>query len=363
MAVSDRSLPPGTAELLDRAIARLTASLPSSWTLRSDVEVVLGPERADALLSITAPDGAATTMVVAVKARITSRDVETALRRLDRLLQAYGRPARGMLVARYLDATVRERLEKQGITYADATGNAHVVSDMPGLLIHTTGASRDPWRGPGRPVGSLAGAPAARVVRSLVDHAGPMPMRRLVEVSGASTGAAYRVVELLTAEGLASRDDTGRVLIHSWRRLLTRWSSDYAFVDQVGDGRWLAPRGLSVLEQAMSGTTEFRYAITGSLAAHHWAPYAPTRAAMVYVDRPDAAAARWGLRSVDSGANVLLARPHSDVAYQRSTIADGLILAAPAQVAVDLMSGPGRNPAEAEHLLDWMETHEHAWRR
>lgn len=33
------------------------------------------------------------------------------------------------------------------------------------------------------------------------------------------------------------------------------------------------------------------------------------------------------------------------------------------QVAVDLLTGPGRNPGEGVALLDWMEAHESQWRR
>jgi hypothetical protein len=32
-------------------------------------------------------------------------------------------------------------------------------------------------------------------------------------------------------------------------------------------------------------------------------------------------------------------------------------------VAVDLLSGPGRNPSEANALLEWMAADESRWRR
>jgi hypothetical protein len=42
---------------------------------------------------------------------------------------------------------------------------------------------------------------------------------------------------------------------------------------------------------------------------------------------------------------------------------DGVMYAAPSQVAVDLLTGPGRSPAEGQALLDWMESNEPAWRK
>ena len=41
---------------------------------------------------------------------------------------------------------------------------------------------------------------------------------------------------------------------------------------------------------------------------------------------------------------------------------DGLSYAVPSQVAVDLLTSPGRGPAEADALLAWMATREEAWR-
>jgi hypothetical protein len=84
---------------------------------------------------------------------------------------------------------------------------------------------------------------------------------------------------------------------------------------------------------------------------------------MVYVGDAGAAVQRLDLRLVDSGANVLLAATEYDVVFERRVAFDGVEYAAPSQTAVDLLTGPGRSPAEAEALLDWMEGHELDWRR
>lgn len=85
---------------------------------------------------------------------------------------------------------------------------------------------------------------------------------------------------------------------------------------------------------------------------------------MIYVDAADAAAHEWGLRPAETGANVILGEPELDVPFVRTVQrGDGLVLAAPSQVVVDLMTGPGRNPSEAEELLTWMQSSEEGWRR
>jgi hypothetical protein len=38
------------------------------------------------------------------------------------------------------------------------------------------------------------------------------------------------------------------------------------------------------------------------------------------------------------------------------------VTASPSQVAVDLLTGPGREPSEGEELLLWMKGNEAAWR-
>jgi len=84
---------------------------------------------------------------------------------------------------------------------------------------------------------------------------------------------------------------------------------------------------------------------------------------MIYVADAEKMANLWGLRPVDAGANVMLAAPVFDVVFERSiTNKEGVVLAAPTQVVVDLMTGPGRSPNEAEELLEWMKRNERSWR-
>jgi hypothetical protein len=88
----------------------------------------------------------------------------------------------------------------------------------------------------------------------------------------------------------------------------------------------------------------------------------PARNAMVYTKSPAEFIQALGLREVDAGANVLVASGASDVAFTRTAEREGMVTVAPSQAAVDLLTGPGRNPAEAEELLDWMEVNESEWR-
>ena len=48
--------------------------------------------------------------------------------------------------------------------------------------------------------------------------------------------------------------------------------------------------------------------------------------------------------------------------FERTESADGITYACVTQVLLDLMTGPGRGPAEAEGLLEWMRENEEIWK-
>lgn len=360
MGLEVRQPAPTEADLVRVAVRALTERLPPGWTLNLEEERRAGNAVVDAVVTIVAPNRARGTLVLETKRMLERRDVPALAMQIDR----YGRgspDASAIVVARYLAPTVRQALVERGLSFVDATGNIRVQLAQPALFVGDRGADRDPWRKPGRPRGSLKGAPAAAVVRALVDIARPLNVRELVEVSGASTGATYRVVEFLIEQELVERTGRGPIVVPDWRRLVEAWSRDYAFLENRAVARFLEPRGIPGLLAKLE-RSDVRYAVTGSIAAATWAPYAEARNAMVYVENIAAAAEAWSLRTTETGANVLLAEPESAAVFDRTVTTDGVVAVAPSQAAVDLLTGPGRNPAEAVALMDWMVGNERAWR-
>ena len=110
---------------------------------------------------------------------------------------------------------------------------------------------------------------------------------------------------------------------------------------------FLEPRGLGTLIERLAAS-DLDYVVTGSLAAERVAAYAPARLATVYVRDLPGAADALRLRRTETGANVALAGGKYEVVFDQTEIVDvRLRVAALSQVAVDLLSGPGRNPSEA----------------
>jgi len=362
--VIDLVEPPATeAGIIQQGSILIQTRLPADWKWELSL-AAKGDDRIDAKATIKTPTGEDATLIFEAKQLIEGRDIPRTKARLDSVVDELN-AAGPVVMARFLSRSIQEKLKAAGLSYVDLTGNMYLRTTSPALFISDRGADSDPWRGPGRPRATLKGQPAARVVRALVDFTGTWTVRELVATAETSTGSTYRVIDFLEREGLAIRDLSKQVSVIDWPQMLRRWSNDYSFAETNQVTRWLAPRGLEQFVEVV-GDTELDddYAVTGSLAAAQWAPYAPARLAMIYAANPIDAAEKWGLRPVDAGANVILAQPKFDVVFDRSARDEtGVIMAAASQVVVDLMTGPGRNPNEAEQLLNWMQSNEGSWRR
>jgi hypothetical protein len=188
-----------------------------------------------------------------------------------------------------------------------------------------------------------------------------------MKLASTPSGNTYRAVDFIEEQDLLSRADDGKITDVRWRALLERWSKDYSFSKLAAGSTYLAPRGLADLTTRLAALEDDdeagRYAVTGSVATPKWEAYAPARNAMIYAEKPEELAAHADLRRVDAGANVLIGRASDTAAFDRTQRLDGVIIVAPRQAAVDLLSSPGRGPEEGRALLDWMEKNESDWRQ
>jgi hypothetical protein len=347
--------------LIIEAVDQLKSRLPRSWRTEIDFEPPGEGWAADGRLRIYAPDGTQAILPLEAKRRVDPRDVQATTNQLTLYSQLdEGRGAMPVLVAPFLSARTRELLEENEISYMDLTGNIRIAVDNPPLFIQSMGALRTPWREE-RLYQSLKGAKAGRIVRALCDLSPPLGVRQLADIVQTDPGYVSRVLAFLEREDLIQRQSRGPVTDISWQELIRRWTEDYSVFDSNRTSSYLEPRGLNSLLEKL-GDTNLRYAVTGSLGAANVALVAPSRLAICYLDDPKSAANDLGLRSVESRANVMLAEPFDPVVYERTWEQDGVTFAALSQIAADLLTSPGRGPAEADELLDWMANNEAAWR-
>lgn len=342
-------------DLARRAFESLERRLPSGWTIENTFsEPPNSP--ADALVSVTAPDGQIANLVVEAKRSLDPRGAKE----LGDRLRTRQRDEPFIVVSPYLSPGARERLTQADIGYVDLTGNARLFLRTPSLYVETTGANRDPAPSR-RPTRSIRGPRAGRIIRTLCDFRDPGGVTELARTTGLDPGYVSRLLALLDRETLVERGARGRITKVDWERLLRRWAQDVPFEKRSETGSYLEPRGLAALMDRLP-TSGLRYAITGSFAAARVAPIAPPRLAVIYVESRERAAETWKVRSAETGGNVLLTIPADEWAFQGSRQEDGADYAALSQVAADLLTSPGRGPAEGDELLSWMAANEEKWR-
>lgn len=361
MAAAEK--PTSEVDLLELLGRELTTRLPDSWRADLTPQPQYGRIRPDALLTISAPDGMSAQVLVEAKTTLNARDVPAALSQLETATASRAKTpfAPPLLISRYIAPRSREMLIEAGASYMDATGNLRIVVERPALYLRADGASADPWRGPERETRTLRGKPAARVTRALIDFKPPLGVRELSKLSGASLGSTYRTVDFLDKEALIQREQRGAIVAIDWAALLLRWSEDYSFQGSNQIHAALEPRGLErVLERLRGAKTE--YAVTGALNARQFNQVASPQIAAIFTPAPGQLSEELGLHDDSSAPNVLLARPFDEVAFARAREVDGVRYAALSQAAVDLLTGPGRDPAEGEALIAWMQANEADWR-
>ncbi len=342
---------------------RLQEKIPATWQLR--LEERRSGRGPDAVLDLEAPDGRTVTILVDIKRRLDPANVPRVveeMRAWSAEPAASGPTVAYLVAAQYLGERVREKLRTSGLNYLDLTGNTWVSIDEPGIYVSAQGANKDP-NPASRPTRSLRGAKAAQVVRALVDTRPPVGVRQIAKIARTDPGNVSRLLDLLEREDLVRRSSEGGIQEVLWDELLRAWTKDYSLTESNRVYTYLDPRGLDDFVLRLRGLpSQSDYALTGSFAAARWSPVAPARLGVAFVRDAVAAAAALDLVPTDTGANVLLVEPRGDFVFERTVEDGGLTYVAPSQAVVDLLTGPGRNPSEAEALLEWMRKNEDAWR-
>lgn len=344
----------------DTLLGELRRLLPTSWRLEFTAFSPGSAARPDGSLTVAAPDGSTANVLVEIKPRLRARQA----REIAMEGPAWSRAdpsASGLLVlTRFVSPLSQKRLRESGISYLDLTGNAWISLDRPAIYIERQGAQRDPDP-PRRGVRTLKGAKAGRIVRGLCDWLPPVGVRELARRTGTDPGYVTRVLTLLEDEDVLTRAGSGEVVEVRWADLLRRWASDYSVTKTNRTLLCVAPRGLTELLERLASLEE-TCAVTGSYAVPPPARVAPGRVVTCYADVPEVAAERMDLVQSEVGANVLLLEPFDRVVFERTRDAAGIRAVAVTQCFVDLLTGTGREPAQAEALMGWMSENEGEWR-
>lgn len=335
-------------------LAAFQSRLPRGWSV-SETRLPT-PAQIDAMVEVASPSGLVGRIAIENEVRLEPRDVGP--------IVAFAREALGgallLVAAPYLSPTTRERLRERDVSYLDLTGNAHIVLQEPGLFVETQGESRDPYRRE-RPVRTLRGTKAGRVIRALIDSRCISGVRELASMTKVDAGHVSRILSFLDAESLLRRDARGRIENVDWPALLRRWATEAPIECRGKSATYLFPRGpMSFIERLRGlGCT---YAITAGFAAAAYAPVTPTMQLVVWIHDGGHCAESLGLVAAAGEGNTRLIEPDDQWVFVHTYVHEQCTYVAPSQAVADLLISPGRGAAKAEVLIEWMRANESAWR-
>ena len=342
--------------LVGDALRSIATLLPASWRLDSDEALPEWEPPADAVVTLTGPDGAGVKFIV--DARRSGAPAGLLLAILREKAMTSDLPL--LLVSDYIGPSLREALAAEGISYADTTGWVRITSDAPLILLTGEGAAKSPRAGTSTAVMRLNGVAANRVLRTLCVEEPPLGVRDLASMAQVSPGSVSKLLPTLAREGIVDRDERGAVVTTRRRALIQRWTRDYSFSRTNGSvGYFIAPRGLDRTLARLVGLS-VPVTVTGSAAARRLLPegttsVVPLRMLALYTTDPSVLVDELGLvPSEPAAANTVVAVPQDGGVLTDQVAPAALVLA-------DLLTLPGRGDAEAEQLMDVLARTDQAW--
>ena len=334
-----------TRRVFDDAVSSIGARLPRLW----EVDVA-SRSTEGGVLRFTSPDDVTGEVAVRVRRDLSPRTVE-----------AMGTQSLPTIIASaWLSARTREVLTEFGWNYIDATGNALLSIDRPGLFIRTDGAARDP--SPKQSSGpNLRGPRAWALQRTLAEVLPPYGLSELSTALGIDAGYVSRLLGALSGEMLIDRPARGRVQEVQWEPLLRQITTSYSLLGSNETASWVAPGGAEQFLRDLSSSKLKGWAVTGSFAASRVVSVTAPEIAVVFAQDPERIADTMRLRPVRNGGNVVTALPYDPIVFERTWKEENIVYASVAQIVMDCMTGFGRMPAEADALLDWMQRRAPRW--
>lgn len=274
-----------------------------------------------------------------------------------------------VVIARRISPGAREILESEKLSWADASGRAHI--DIPGRLYI---ARLEPTRGDaGREFKWSAAADAIAETlltwRARQPRGEAMPVAKVTVVAqtaDVSLAHAARVLrhfdeQRYTAKTGAERGRTATRELRDPGRMLSDWAGHHASTAWPGGTvefhvPWREPQqSVSMLTEALSGE---EWALTGEAAADRIAPYltsVPTVDIYVPIGALSHAVDRLALHpeavEVESGGRVRI-HPADPYLFRLTQEVRGVRTVSPVRVYADLLRGRGRSREAGEYLRE-----------
>ena len=296
-------------------------------------------------------------LILLTRTNIYPRDAREIIWRMD-ALTANHPGAVPVLVADGISATAKDLLRASRAAYYDAGGSLFLCSEP--VYVHIDRPAPRPMA---NRVQSLFRGSRGQVVHCLL--LAPRTWfgaTRLAEQAGVSPGTASVVLRHLEQHEWVQtrgRGPTKQRRVADAGRLLEAWARSNESVRPFAAKDYYVPvvpeRALALELHRAFETHRGDYALTGESAAQRYAPFLSNVSRIhclvaPWDDRIDAVLRDLDARRVDQGANLSVARAPFPGALASRERVDGVWLASPVIVYIDLLRTGGRGREMARHL-------------
>lgn len=339
-------------ELEERAIEAINSCLSRVPFLRvEDIrkEVTTEGAEPDLLVKLGLRDGEKY-LVVEIKSNGQPRLAREAVNQILRYRELFP-GAYGVFVAPFISLKAAEICAQEEIGYVDLVGNCRLCFEQ--VYIEQEGKPNLFARK--RDLRSLYSPKAERVLRVLLNNRRKAwKIAELAEEAQVSLGQVSNVKKLLMDREWIGTEPSGLILSGP-EQLLQEWEENYSFRRNRGRD-FYSLKSLGEIESDLGEICNrigLEYALTGFSGAARLAPAVRYQRAMAYVaDTTDDLIAQLGLKKVSSGANLSILFPYDEGVFYASRRIDGVKIASPIQIYLDLSGFRGRGEEAAEVLLD-----------
>lgn len=257
----------------------------------------------------------------------------------------------GVFIAPYISPVSAAICVEAGIGYVDLSGNCRLAFDAI-FILRENQPNRFVIK---KELASLFAPRSERILRTLLSYPNQTwKTTALASAASVSPGMVSHIKKLLMDREWVQAFEGGFRLSAPFD-LLATWAENYTFrKNTVFDYYSLkSPFEIEMDLGKICNEAGIPYTLTGFSASARLAPAVRYQRAMAYVQGDISSLAdQLGLKLVSSGPNITLLSPYDEGVFLGSKPVNGILVANPIQVYLDLKNYRGRGEEAAETLLN-----------
>lgn len=334
----------------EEALINCLAQIPFATIEPANERGSINGKRPDLQYTLSAPDFDQH-LIVEIKRTGQPKPVREGVNQLLRYKELYP-DSYGLIVAPFISSRSAAICTGEGVGYLDFAGNCHLSFQRVFISVEGRPNPFSQERG----LRSLYAPKASRILRVLLSNQldRAWKVKELSKESDVSIGHVSNVKRLLDEREWIESHEVGFSLADP-AALLHEWSENYSYrQNRVRDFYSLLT--ISEIESRIAEVcteADSEYALTGFSAASRLAPTVRYQRVTSYIGgNIDEMSPLLGLKEVGTGANVSLLEPYDKGVLYGSREIDGILVASPVQVYLDLKGFRGRGEEAARALLE-----------